>query len=294
MASRPYWTGQLKISLVSFGVQFFPAANSLPGIAFHLIDRKTGERIHHLNVIGEHEKAVDDSEIVKGFEYSKGKYIIVEPDEISRLRLESKRVIEIKQFVNLDELHPALFEKPYFVLPDPKQSTDAFTVMRKALEQTSKAAVGELAIAGREHLIAVAAPPDKSFKGLMAYTLRYEEELRARTKYAPKVSDGAVDKKQLEMAMELIRAYSSPLRLDAYKDDYEAAVRKLIEAKRKNKPLPLEEEKPQKAQVINLMDALRRSVGEVKAAPRRKHTSRTGKTKGPMLVKSARRPHKAA
>ncbi|HLY43222.1 MAG TPA: Ku protein [Terracidiphilus sp.] len=294
MANRPYWTGRLKISLVSFGVQLFPASNSLPGVAFHLIDRKTGERIHHLNVVGEHEKPVDDSDIVKGFEYSKGKYIILEPDEISRLRIESNRVIEIKHFVNLDELHPALFERPYFVVPDPKQSPGAFAVIRKALDQTGKAALGELAFAGREHLIAVAVPPDKSFKGLMAYTLRYEEELRAQKNYAPKISDGAVDKKQLEMATELIRAYSSPLRLADYKDDYEAAVRKLIEAKRKNKPLPLEEEKPQKAQVVNLMDALRRSVGEAKAEPRKKRSSSRASKKGPMLVKAPRRSHRAA
>lgn len=295
MAGRPYWSGQLKISLVSFGVQLYPAANPLPGIAFHEIDRKTRQRIHHLNVVGEDNRAVEHSEIVKGYEYSKGKYLIVEPEEIARLRVETKRVIEISQFVDLAELHLDLFEKPYFVAPQPRDSSEAFAVMRKAMEQTGKAAIGEIAFGGREHLVAIAVPPDDGFKGLMAYTLRYREELRSQRDYAPGIHEIKVDKKQLEMATELIGTYSAPLHLDEYKDDYEAALRELIKAKRKNKPLQLEEERPQKAKVVNLMDALRRSVnatnhGETSG---RRAKGRAQK-KGPMLVKPSRRRHRAA
>ncbi len=140
---------------------------------------------------------------------------------------------------------PALFEKPYFVVPEPKESADAFAVVRKAMEQTGKAAVGEVAFAGREHLVAIAVPPDRSEFGLMAYTLRYEEELRKGEDYFSDLKNQRnieIDKKQLAMAIQLIEAYSHPLNLDDYKDDYEAALQKLIEAKQKDAPLPLEDE----------------------------------------------------
>ena len=259
MAARPYWSGQLKISLVSFGIQLFPATASNSGVRFHEIDRTSGKRIHHLNVVNEDEP-IDDSEIVKGYEYSKGDYLIVEPKEIANLRIETKRAIEVSQFIDMADLHPILFEKPYFVVPQPKESPDAFAVVRKAMEETGKAAIGEIAFGGREHLIAIAVPPDKRLRGLMGYTLRYAEELRKPQEYFTDIPEPKIDKKQLAMATELISSYSAPFKLEAFKDDYEEALRTLIEAKRKNKPLPLEEEKRERPKVVNLMDALRRSV----------------------------------
>lgn len=289
MAARPYWSGQLKISLVSFGIQLFPATVSNPGVRFHEIDRASGKRIHHLNVVNE-DKPVDDSEIVKGYEYSKGDYLIVEPKEIAKLRIETKRAIEVSQFVDMTELAPLLFEKPYFVVPQPKESPDAFAVVRKAMEETGKAAIGEIAFGGREHLIAIAAPPDKKLRGLMGYTLRYAEELRKPEEYFSQIPEAVVDKKQLAMATELIRAYSAPFRLDVFKDDYEEALRKLIEAKRKNKPLPLEEEKPERPKVVNLIDALRRSVTQAKSPPvSAKAAAGRASKKGPVLVKPKRK-----
>jgi DNA end-binding protein Ku len=294
MAPRPYWQGQLKISLVSFGVELFPATQSQAGIRFHQIDRATGQRVRHLNVIDDNQP-VDNSEIVKGYEYSKGQYIVIEPGEVAKLRIQTKNVLEISQFVDLSDIAPSLFEAPYFVVPQPKESPDAFAVVRMALEQTQKAAIGEIAFAGREHLIAIMVPPDNSFRGLMAYTLRYGEELRDGADYDSVAAKHEVDKKQLAMATELIRAYSSPLNLGAYKDDYEAALHQLIEAKQKNMPLPLDEEKPKQAKVTNLMDALRRSVTQAKGPPvREKAATKPAAKKGPMLVKPKTRKHRAA
>jgi DNA end-binding protein Ku len=294
MAPRPYWQGQLKISLVSFGVELFPATQPQAGIRFHQIDRATGQRVRHLNVIDDNQP-VDNSEIVKGYEYSKGQYIVVEPAEVAKLRIPTMNVLEISQFVDLSDLAPSLFEAPYFVVPQPKESPDAFAVVRKAMEQTQKAAIGEIAFAGREHLIAIMLPQDKSFRGLMAYTLRYGEELRDSADYDSLAAKHDVDKKQLAMATELIRAYSSPLNLDAYKDDYEAALHQLIEAKQKNMPLPLEEERPKQAKVTNLMDALRRSVTQAKRPPvREKAATKPAGKKGPMLVKPNTRKHRVA
>jgi DNA end-binding protein Ku len=301
MAGRPFWSGQLRISLVSFGIQLFPATSSTSEISFHQIDRKTGQRVHHLNVVNG-DQPVDNSEIVKGYEYSKGKYVIVEPDEVKKLRLETQKTINVAQFIDAKELPPYLFEKPYFLVPDPKSSVEAYAVVREAMVQAGKVAIGEVAFGGREHLVAIVPAPGKNARGLMAYTLRYAEELRDAKTYFGNIHEEAIDKKQLALANELIRAQSAPFHLEDFKDDYEAALREFIEAKRKQKSLPVVEEKP-RAKVINLMDALKRSVSESnqnKERPRTKEdhprirsSSRSSK-KGPTLVKSGKRSHKAA
>jgi len=256
--ARPYWSGQLQISLVSFGIQLFPATESASEISFHQLDRNTGERIHHLDVIGG-DDPVKKAEIVKGYEYSPGKYVVVEPDEVNRLRIDSKRTLEIAQFVNLNELPLALFEKPYFVLPDGDKQAQAFATVQKALAKSGKAGLGEVVAAGREHLVAIAAPPEDGL-GLMAYTMRYGNELRNSGEYFGKIKPQTVDPRQLTMANELIEHYSRPFDIDAFKDDYEDALRKLVEAKVKKQRLPLEAKKPKSAKVINLMDALKASL----------------------------------
>jgi DNA end-binding protein Ku len=298
MAGRPFWSGQFKISLVSFGIQLFPATDSPNGVTFHQIDRESGQRIRHLNVLEGDDRPIENSEIVKGYEYSKGKYLIVEPDEIANLRIETKKVIDVKQFVALDEFSPALFETPYFVVPEPKEPADAFAVVRKAMEEERKAAIGEIAFGGREHLMAIAVPPDPSEPGMMAYTLRYSEELRDSREFFssfPAFKKQSIDKKQLAMATQLIEAYSRPLKLDAFKDDYEAALRELLKAKQKNVPLPVDEEKAKPTKVINLMDALRQSVSKTEK-PRTSERSgvRSASRKGPVLVRSNKRKHRVA
>ncbi|MGH9560043.1 MAG: Ku protein [Terracidiphilus sp.] len=311
MAGRPYWSGQFKISLVSFGIQLFPAVNTRSGVTFHQIDRATGQRIRHMNVAGEpnvagEQEPVEKSEIVKGYEYSKGKYLIIEPGEIEKLRIETRRTIEVQQFVDLDEIPIALFEKPYFVVPDPKDSPDAYAVVSEAMQQSRKAAVGELAFGGREHLVAIAAQPGSSggeaHHRMMAYLLRYGDELRSAEGYLPESANlgkQQIDKKQLAMASQLIEAYTRPFNLDAFKDDYENALRELVEAKQKNVPLPVETEKPKPGKVINLMDALRASVSKAKrpvSSERRASKAATGtdSKSGPMLVRTSKRKGKAA
>jgi len=281
----------------------FPATSSESGVTFHQIDRASGERIRHLNVDGDNQP-VENSEIVKGYEYSKGKYLTIEPDEIANLRIATRNVIDVQQFVALDDLPPALFEKPYFVVPEPKESPEAFVVFRDAMKKTGKAAIGEIAFGGREHLVAIAVPPGDSSAGLMAYTLRYAEELRDSSEYFSETAGERsphIDKKQLAMATQLIEAYSQPFILDAFKDDYETALRKLIDAKQKNVPLPLEEEGAKPTKVINLMDALRQSVSKAKRPvaserPRERHAIKAASStrKGPVLVRASKRKHRAA
>lgn len=297
MVGRPFWSGQLKISLVSFGIQLYPAVDAQSGITFHQIDTTTGQRVRHQNVVNTDEP-VEKTEIVKGYEYAKGKYIAVEPDEIKRLRIPTRNAVEVKQFVDLGDLPPALFEKPYFVLPNLKESAEAFAIVREAMKQSGKAAVGEVAFGGREHLVAFAVPSDKS-RGMMAYTMRYAEEMRKAEDYFSGIPPVEIDKRQLKMASDLIKSFSGPFEFEYYKDDYEAALHELIEAKRKHMPLPFEEESPVHAKSIGLMDALRRSLEETKHPAMRKkppasvRPTAPAKT-GPVLVKPSKRRHRAA
>jgi DNA end-binding protein Ku len=292
--ARPLWSGNLQISLVSFGVGLIPATNPAGEISFHQIDRKTGQRVRHQNVVND--DPIETSSIVKGYEISKGQYIAIEPEEINELRIASRTTLEIQQFVDLKDIPLAFFEKPYFVVPEPAEQTAAYAIVYQALEQTGKAGLGEIAFAGREHMVAIAAAPGKEAHGLMAYTLRYARELRNPSEYFPTISRAAADKKQLTMAVELIRQYSDDLDLSAYKDDYEEALRELIDAKLKNKPLPIESGKPHRAKVINLAEALRQSLSKTQ-----KHGNQPGARaragavkKGPHSVKSVRRGHRAA
>jgi DNA end-binding protein Ku len=293
--ARPYWSGQLQISLVSFGIELFTATNAASEISFHQIDRSTGERVHHLKVI-DGSDPVEKSEIVKGYEYHPGKYVIVEPEEIEQLRIESKHTIEIAQFVSLDEIPLAAFEKPYFVVPADDQQAAAFAVVRKTLSKAKKAGIGEIVFGRREHLVAIAA--DDNTRGMMAYTLRYSEELRNEDEYFSRIPNESIDGKQLAMASDLIENYSQPFDHSAFKDDYEAALRKLVEAKVKKQPLPLEEKTRKTAKVINLMDALKQSLQAKKiktSGPRpARGRAKTTLRKPPASVPAPQRKRKSA
>jgi len=259
MAARPYWSGHIQISLVSFGVQFFTATESKGEVRFHQLSRKTGERIKYQKTSSE-EGAVDNADIVKGYEYSKGQYVTVEPEEIANLRLPSKRTMEVKQFVGQDEIDPAFFEKPYFVVPDGDAQAEAFAVVRQALLQSKKVALGKIAFSGREHVVAIAAPTDAKQLGMMAYTLRYAEELRHPAGYFADIQPVAVEEDQLALAEQLIQRKSAKFDPEKFKDEYEVALKALVEAKVKHAPIPQDEPAPPSGKVVNLMDALRKSV----------------------------------
>jgi DNA end-binding protein Ku len=285
--ARPFWSGHIQISLVSFGVKLFPAVEAKSEIRFHEISRKTGERIRHQKVSSDEEPA-DHDDIVKGYEYSKGEFIQIEPSEIAELRVASRSAIEIQQFVDLEELDAALFEKPYFVLPENDAQADAYAVVHKALQQTGKAGLGKIAVGGREHVIAIAAPADAKLAGLMGYFLRYAEELRDAGEYFSEVKTGKVDEEQLALAKELIQRKTRAFDPEKFTDDYEVALRELVEAKLKHIPLPKQEAAP-RGKVIDLMDALRRSVKE--PPEKKKPVARAGVSAakdapGPRLIQS--------
>lgn len=265
--ARPYWTGNLQISLVSFGVSLYVATESKSQISFHQISRRTGERIRHQKVLesaaenNEATTAVEKDEIVKGYEYSKGQYIIIEPAELENLRVPSKHTISVSQFVDSSELNPEYVEKPYFVLPENDSQTEAFTVVRQALVNTGKIAIGKVAFSGRENILAVAPAPHDD-RGLIAYTLRFPNELRNQNDYFRDIKPAAINADSLELAETLIKKMSAKLDLSKFEDGYEVAVKALVEAKIHNLPVPIDEApRKQPSNVVNLMDALRKSIG---------------------------------
>jgi DNA end-binding protein Ku len=297
---RPFWSGHIQISLVSFGVKLFPATEAKSEIRFHQISRKTGERIHHQKVAGDSDASpVEKDQIVKGYEYRKGEYVTIEPGEIENLRIPSRSTFEVTQFVDPSELDPELYEKPYFVVPDGDQQAEAFAVVRKALQSTRKAGLGKIAFGGREHLVALSAPPEAKddgpeTRGMMAYTLRYAEELRKPAEYFSEIKKTTVDADQLALAKELIQRKAATFAPERFTDEYESALRAMVEAKVNHAPLSQDESAPRSAKVINLMDALRKSVKSDQApATRKKGPARAtaaDSQKSLSLVKSAKSP----
>jgi DNA end-binding protein Ku len=257
---RPVWSGQIQISLVSFGVKLFPATEAKSEIHFHEIDRRTGTRVRHQKVSESDEEPVSKGDIVKGYEYRKGQYVQIDPKDVEHLRIPSKHTLQMEQFVDLEQVDPALFERPYFVVPDKDTQAEAFAVVREALKEMHSAGLGKIAMGGREHLVAICAPSDPKLPGLMAYTLRYAAELRNASEYFSDVKTPKIDAEQLSLAKELIQRRAGKFDPSKFTDDYEAALRELVKAKMKHLPLPLEEKPAPRAKVINLMDALRRSV----------------------------------
>jgi DNA end-binding protein Ku len=206
--------------------------------------------------------AVAKADIVKGFEYEKGKYAVVEPEELKNLRLAGKRTVEISQFSSLDEIDPALYEKPYFVLPKSGPQAKAFAVMRQAMIDTGMAGIGEIVFSGRQHLMTLAPPHNTSQPGMMLYTLRFATELRDVHEYLKEAEGIEVDRSQLGLAKQLIDAYTRPFELRKFKDHYDEALRELVEAKINNQPVPQQETTKKPTKVIDLMDALRKSLAQ--------------------------------
>ena len=298
--ARPYWTGRIQVSLVSFGVQLFVATESKTGISFHQISRSTGERIRHQKVLqsavdsGEETAAVGKDEIVKGYEHRKGEYILIEPSELENLKVPSKHTIDVSQFVEMSELLPEYIEKPYFVVPENDSQAEAFAVIRKALQKTGKTAIGKVSFAGRENIIAVRPAGDDAHGGMMAYTLRYSNELRSERDYFKDLKAVEINEESLELAESLIAKKSGKLDLSKFEDGYEVALKALIQAKLDNLPVPQDEVAQPTGKVVNLMDALRKSLGGVdsdsgKGTTKKPVTSvKADSKKGIGLVKSSK------
>ncbi len=257
-SARPLWTGNLRLALVSVPVRLYPATKTGAQISFHQVHEPSGKRIRYQKVvpgIG----PVDTDEIVKGYELTKGSYVLIDPEEIEALRIETKKTLDLIQFVKQGEIDPIWFDRPYYVVADGDLAEEAYSVLRDALRSSGRLGLGQFVMRGREYVAAL----KPCGNGLLLETLRFADEVRAAAPFFADVDAGASDNELLGLAKELIERKSAPFDPGRFKDTYTSAVRELIEAKAKHKkPVQVEEDEPSGggAQVIDLVEALKRSV----------------------------------
>jgi len=266
MAARAYWQGQIRLALVSIPVEVYAATKSGASISFRQIHEPSGKPIKYEKVV-QGIGPVDRDDIVKGYEISKGNYVLLEDEEIEAVRIESRKTLELVQFVDAHEIDVFYFEKPYYVVPQDELAEEAFVVLREALRQKRKVALGQLSVRGRETLVSL----KPCGKGIVLETLRYEDEVRRAQTYFKGIPDAKPDKDMLELAGTLIDKKSAPFDAGEFRDRYVDAIRKLIDkkAKAKGKKVLEDVEEPAPSgtsNVIDLMAALKKSVKEDKPA----------------------------
>lgn len=250
-------------------VALYTATQSSGDVHFHLLHKDTHNRIKMVTTdpeIG----PVERSDLVKGYEYEKGQYVIVTPEEIESVRLESTKTIDIERFVDAADIDRLYWNAPYFLKPDGKLAIEAFTVIREAMERTDKVALGRVVMHQRERLLALE-PRDN---GLVAYTLRSHDEVRQPAEYFDDIPDRKPDPQMIAIAEKIIEQQSGPFDPSEFTDRYEDALRALIEEKKKGKGRIAKVEEPQDTNVVDLMEALRRSLGQSGAGERRKSAER--------------------
>ncbi len=259
MATRAYWSGRIRLALVSIPVQLIPATKSSSKISFNQVHKPSGKRIRYEKVvpgIG----PIDTDDIVKGYEVEKGKYVLLEDKEIEDVKLEAKKSVELVQFVDQHEIDPIYFERPFFVLPDEdnEDGVEAYIVLRDALKKAKKIGLGQIVVRGTSSLVALKA----CGKGLLLETLRYADEVQKADKAFSDIPKADPGKDLVEMASELIERKTAKFDPSAFKDKYQVALRELIDAKLEKRAPQAIEETERGSNVIDLMDALRRSVGK--------------------------------
>jgi DNA end-binding protein Ku len=267
---RPYWTGQLRLSLVAIPVEIYTATKSAAKISFNQVHKPTGKRVRYEKVVPG-VGPVDQDDILKGFEYEKGNYVLLTDDEIDAVKLETRKTLELTQFVDACEIDPIYFDRPYFVVPQDELAEDAFRVVRDALRKAKKVGVGQLALRGHEYVVAV----KPCGNGLLMETLRYEDEIRKAAPYFKGISGKAADKELMELAEQLIERKSAPFDAGAFEDHYADALRDLIDRRLKGRGNKVavedeESERPRGDNVVDLMAALKKSLNKKPAAKARK------------------------
>jgi DNA end-binding protein Ku len=265
MAARAYWQGQIRLALVSIPVEIYTATKSGAQISFHQIHEPSGQRIKYEKVapgVG----AVEPDEIVKGFEVEKGEYVLLEQDEIDAVKLESKKTLELTQFVDADEIDVLYYERPYFVVPADDLAEEAFIVLREALKRTRKVGLGQLAMRGREYVVSL----KPCGRGMVLETLRYADEVNKAQGYFRDIPDDAPDPELLGLAESLIEKKVSKFDPAAFHDRYVDALHALIERKKKAHGKKIIEEKEEGgggrgSNVVDLMAALKKSLEKPEA-----------------------------
>jgi DNA end-binding protein Ku len=270
MAPRAYWKGYLRLSLVVCPIQIFPAVSEREKIRFHQINRKTGHRIKYEKIDAVTGESVDDEAIVRGYEISKGRYIEITDEELEAVAIGSAHTIDIDTFVPRKEIDELYWNIPYYAAPDGEIGRQAFAVIREAMGKEDVVALGRVVFTTREHVIAI----EPRGKGLLGITLRYPYEIRAEADYFSGIPDVKVPNDMLDLAVHVIRSRKGHFEPEKFEDRYETALKELIHRKQQGKKTE-EPKEHAPAEVINLMDALRRSAGD-RVLTRRRARQRAG------------------
>lgn len=280
---RPVWTGQLRLALVSVPVKLYPATKSGARLSFHQVHEPTGKRIRYEKVVPG-VGPVKQDEIVKGYEVSSGRYVLIDDEEIDALKVEAKKTLDLIQFVDHHEIDPIWFDRPYYAAADGDLAEEAYAVLRDALRATKKIGLGQFVMRGREYVGALKPCGD----GLLLETLRFADEVREAAPLFADVADEEPDEELLDLAKELIGRKAKPFRPEAFSDSYTDAVKALIDAKVKKKaPVDIGEDElddGRGAKVIDLVEALKRSVrggGDDKGGPAKNSPAKGGASKAP-------------
>jgi DNA end-binding protein Ku len=277
MAPRALWKGQLRLSLVSIPVELYSATDSAARVSFRQIHGPTGKRVRYEKVvpgIG----PVDPGDIVKGYEVGDDEYILLDPDEVDAIRLETRRTFELVQFVGACEISPIWFDKPYYLVPTDELAEDAYRVLRDALRASDRVGLGQLTLRGKEYLAAVRPCGD----GLLAETLHYADEIRAAEPMFRDIADEPADRELLDVATTLIDRKTAPFHPEAFSDSYARALDDLIAAKRANRKTPrvtAAEDRPSADNVVDLMTALKESLKTAGKGGKARSAAKSGAAK---------------
>jgi DNA end-binding protein Ku len=258
MAPRPTWRGYLRLSLVSCPVRVFPATTARERVSFHLLNPETKNRVQMRPTDPATGEEVARGALLRGYEFEKGRYVVVDKEEIDALKIESSETIDLERFVDADEIAPIYFDTPYYLVPEGKVGDETFRVIREALRHKNMAGLGRLALATHEHGIAVL-PHEQ---GMLLSTLRPSDEVREAKEYFADIGAGPVDKEMVELAERILEQKAGAFDPGAFAEDrYQTALRALVEQKiRGEKPVMPKAAAPQPGNVVNLMDALRKSL----------------------------------
>jgi DNA end-binding protein Ku len=268
-----YWKGSLRLSLVTIPVELYSAVETQSEIRFNQIHKPSGKRVKYERTVPGIGR-IETADIVKGYEIERDTYVLLEPEELEAVRLESKRIIDLVQFVDASEIDQRYYERPYYLLPADEQASEGYSVIREALRKTGKVAIGQVTMGGREHLVAVG-PVEN---GLVLNLIRYGNELRPADRYFDTIPELKLDRDMLDMALQLVDRKTAPFDAEAFSDSYSTALRELVKAKASGRAI-IAVEAPQPADnVVDLMEALKRSVQAERGTKAKKSAPETRPT----------------
>ena len=283
MAARANWKGYLKLSLVSCAVALYPATSTSSRVRFNTLNRATGNRVKQQYIDPATGETVDAEDRVKGYEVGKNAYVFIEDEELDAIKIESTHTIDIESFVPVEQVDKRYLEAPYYIAPDDKVAQEAFAVIRDAMKEKGKAGIARVVISRRERMVLL----EPLGKGIMATMLRYPYEVRSEQPYFEDIPELNIPKEMRDLAGHIIETKSADFEPAKFEDRYENAMIELVKSKETGRPVAAPEA-PRPSNVVNLMDALRKSIAAEPPAASKKAASKTSAERAPKAAKKAR------